>query len=222
MNWDLATEEPNRAEQFGQFGSLSVNVSRKDVRCRVVAVSGLASNPHWEWTSYSPETRIACNWLSELLPKHAKGATIETFRYNLLPGSVGGFLSEEGLTSAANRLLKMLDRSSGMLRAAPIVFVAHDLGGIVVKKIFFGTPHRALDEGSWEDLVLSIILASPAKLRMIPNLSTRLGRLSHFLEEVSGEFLDVAVDCRFINIYQDVDGESKDQPVRKPSDMTSW
>lgn len=34
MNWDLATEEPNRPEQFGQFGSLNVSFSYKDPKCR--------------------------------------------------------------------------------------------------------------------------------------------------------------------------------------------
>ncbi|ERT01831.1 hypothetical protein HMPREF1624_00125 [Sporothrix schenckii ATCC 58251] len=140
MNWDLATEAPNRAEQFGQFGSLNTSVARREPRCRLIAVSGLASNPRWEWTAYSPETRIACHWLSELLGKHTKGVAVEVFRYNLFPGSIGGFLSEEGLTSAANRLLSMVDRATGPPKppenqqSAPIVFVAHDLGGVVVKK----------------------------------------------------------------------------------------
>lgn len=48
---------------------------------------------------------------------------------------------------------------------------------------------------------------------MVPNLATRLGPLSRFLEEISRDFLNVAVDCRFINVYQEVDGDSRDQPV---------
>lgn len=64
--------------------------------------------------------------------------------------------------------------------------------------------------------MLSIIIALNAKLRIVPNMFTRLGRLSRFLEDVSRNFLDASEECRFVSIFQQVDTQSKHRPVWLP------
>ena len=119
----------------------------------VVAVHGLHGHPRLSWTSAASEQN-PCMWLQDLLPKHMPNARIMTYGYNSDSDGENALLSTKGLDYAAAKLLeslaeKRLDRQvNAMLPQhlpkidivqgndrCPITFIAHDLGGIVVKKV---------------------------------------------------------------------------------------
>ena len=93
-------------------------------------------------------------WLQELLPKHMPNARIMIYGYNSDSDGENALLSTKGLDYAAVKLLeglteKRLDRQVNVMLSqylpkidtvqcsdrCPISFIAHDLGGIVVKKV---------------------------------------------------------------------------------------
>ena len=93
-------------------------------------------------------------WLQDLLPKHMPNARIMTYGYNSDSDGENALLSTKGLNYAAAKLLeglaeKRLDRQVNAMLSqylpkidsvqcnnrCPIIFIAHDLGGIVVKKV---------------------------------------------------------------------------------------
>ena len=93
-------------------------------------------------------------WLQDLLPKHMPNARIMTYGYNSDSDGENALLSAKGLEYAAAKLLeglaeKRLDKQVNAMLSqhlpkvnvvqcndrCPITFIAHDLGGIVVKKV---------------------------------------------------------------------------------------
>ena len=119
----------------------------------VVAVHGLHGHPRLSWTSAASE-QTSRMWLQDLLPKHMPNARIMTYGYNSDIDGENALLSAKGLDYAAAKLLeglaeKRLDRQVNAMLSqhlpkvnivqcndpCPITFIAHDLGGIVVKKV---------------------------------------------------------------------------------------
>ena len=93
-------------------------------------------------------------WLQDLLPKHMPNARIMTFGYDGDSDGENALLSTKGPDYAAVKLLeglteKRLDRQVNVILSqylpkidivqyndrCHITFIAHDLGGIVVKKV---------------------------------------------------------------------------------------
>ena len=93
-------------------------------------------------------------WLQDLLPKHMPNARIMTYDYNSDSDGENALLSTQGLDYAAANLLEGLAEMRLVRQViatlsqrlpktdsvqcndrCPITFIAHDLGGIVVKKV---------------------------------------------------------------------------------------
>ncbi|KAK3368169.1 hypothetical protein B0H63DRAFT_71605 [Podospora didyma] len=123
----------------------------------------------------------------------------------------------------------------------PIAFVAHDLGGIIVKKalviarnitmyhsiswectqlVFFGTPHRVSNSSSWEDLLSNALLASPLPSHIKGSMATRLRSLSTFLENLSARFISQHARRCIINVHQNIDGTNDTDLVINPDSAT--
>ncbi|KAI1429531.1 ankyrin repeat-containing domain protein [Xylaria sp. FL1777] len=135
-------------------------------------------------------------------------------------------LSQAALTQLAGLLLRKLHQirgDEGESRRTPITFIAHDIGGLIVKKaltiaessttyysisqdcnqvLFFGTPHRAVDPTGWEDLLLNILFSSKMPPTVTMNMATRLRGYSSFLEELSMGFILLSTPRRIFNVYQ--------------------
>lgn len=116
--------------------------------CSVVAIHGLGGGPVATWTE--PETKTF--WLKDFLPTNLSSARIMTFGYN----ADAAFSSTLGDIDAhaTDLLVNVVDKREGsdvscsimylgspLLKVLlqeqqrPIIFVAHSLGGIIVKQV---------------------------------------------------------------------------------------
>ncbi|KAK4236388.1 hypothetical protein C8A03DRAFT_45622 [Achaetomium macrosporum] len=146
----------------------------------VVAVHGLNGDCFGTWTGQSPSEGPTI-WVNELLLQKLPRTRVMTFGYN---ASVVGNTSVAGIRGHARKLLTLLrdKREDDGTSHRPIVFVAHSLGGIIVKQalmiarnewkvfgdiltstkgiVFFGTPHRGSDVAQWGEVIGNVKAAS--------------------------------------------------------------
>lgn len=110
----------------------------------IVAVHGL--NGDWEttWT----DTITGKMWLRDFVPIQWPNARVMSFGYD---SAVTLSNSKADIDDSASDLINRLDdeRQSNSAKKRPIVFVAHSLGGIVVKRV---SPERFLSRGLEEKL----------------------------------------------------------------------
>ncbi|KAI0968529.1 hypothetical protein F4678DRAFT_481772 [Xylaria arbuscula] len=142
------------------FGLQTINRSDcQDAQdlCDVVVVHGLYGRSHSSWTDIK--------WEAEFLPSLGDGPVhtrLSLYTYDIF-GSIGGILTREGAKDEAIKLLDSVQQLRGVgSQDVPIIFVAHDLGGSLVKEaiilalqtkyediytsisllLFLGCPHR--------------------------------------------------------------------------------
>ncbi|SLM39563.1 WD40/YVTN repeat-like-containing domain, partial [Lasallia pustulata] len=153
---------------------LKVLVSPEDPDVDIIAVHGL--NPtntefHAEAT-WTVEDKL---WLRDFLPPQLPSARVLLFGYN---ANVAFETSKAGVREQAINLLNRIASKREEAEERPIVFVAHSLGGIVVKRAlveaklddsyksireatygiaFFGTPHQGGNFTKLGDIAASII-----------------------------------------------------------------
>ena len=208
----------------------------------VIFVHGLQGHPQETWQSkskaesstrprkrrrtfFSNDSEVVAHddtkpfWLADILPQDHKDARILTFGYD--SKVTKGFMSstsKNGIFQHGNSFLRAVGRVRTGCRQRPIVFVAHSLGGLVVKQaliearkqtdeadlldvydsthaiIFFGTPHRGSDLASW-GLLLSTIAEAvqlDANNAILRDLDPTSG--SSKLEEMRLDFDDILRD----------------------------
>ncbi|XXG94925.1 hypothetical protein Hte_001184 [Hypoxylon texense] len=111
-----------------------------------------------------------------------------------------------------------------------LAFMAADLGGVLVKKallramddatysliysrtfliMFFGTPHQASQEWSWESTTLKIIEDTYRSIRG-PWLLDRVHQLSYHFEQVRSNFNGILGKFRIVNYFQDLPESSSE------------
>jgi len=75
-------------------------------------------------------------WLKDFLPQEVPTARVMLFGYN---ANVAFETSTAGVLEQAHNLLNRLylKRRQGTAKHRPIIFIAHSLGGIVVKRVRF-------------------------------------------------------------------------------------
>ncbi|KAI1111209.1 ankyrin repeat-containing domain protein [Nemania sp. NC0429] len=71
--------------------------------------------------------------------------------------SINNLLSEWILHRAAISLLEAVAEKRKGKDNGPIIFLCHNIGGVLVKKVLFGTPDTS---SQWEDVVFNIVLAT--------------------------------------------------------------
>ncbi|MCJ1228298.1 Ankyrin repeat domain-containing protein 44 [Toensbergia leucococca] len=196
----------------------------------IVAVHGLCGHRILSWTLADDENKTETMWLRDLLPELIPHARIMTFGYSCNAIAERSFLSIAALEDTAVSLLDALrdERPFGENDHRPIVFIAHDLGGAIVKQallvainqansgharylsvarstqrlVFFGTPHRAVDLSSWENLILNIALVSLSQV-LGKGLFKTISAFSKTLADLSTDFHSIATAFRLVNIYED-------------------
>ena len=96
----------------------------------IIAVHGLCG--HWEKTWTGDKGAL---WLRDFLPSKLPLARIMSYGYD---SGIAFSKSASDIDDEAAKLLDRLEgeRQSGGQKTKPIFFVAHGLGGIVVKKVF--------------------------------------------------------------------------------------
>ncbi|KAK2015395.1 lipa and NB-ARC domain-containing protein [Colletotrichum eremochloae] len=213
-------------------GSINKHISRyettavfshPDAVVDVVLVHGLNGHPEKTWTSSDGKGVF---WPADLLPQSLgkTRANILVYGYNADVYKAGkshkspsdNFISLHAQTLVANLTLY---RKSERTSRNPIIFVAHSLGGLLVKRallysndvraknqedvrsifistygiIFLGTPHNGSDMAAW-GLVLQRMADAIAPRKVFesePILLKTLKKENEMLESINNHFLDV-------------------------------
>ncbi|KAK4896822.1 hypothetical protein LTR27_005419 [Elasticomyces elasticus] len=159
-------------------------------------------------------------WLKDFLPREVPTARIMIFAYN---ANVAFESSTAGVLEQADNLLNRLrhKRRRAKLDNRPIIFVAHSLGGIMVKRalikarqddlyasiqratyglVFFGTPHRGGEHVPLGKLAARIVRA----VYRNPNNSflEALEKDSIFADSIAQDFCNVAESFKVVSFYE--------------------
>lgn len=176
-----------------------------DLLSSIIAVHGL--NPQNKKT-YAYETWTASNgklWLRDFLPHKLPNARILVFGWN---SNVAFDTATSDLRDHAYNLLGYLALQRRRCPERPIIFVAHSLGGLVVKKAlveamldptnygtirkatygiaFFGTPHRGSPHAPFGSIVAEIVRF--VKIQPSNTLMKSLKRSSVLANELSKDY----------------------------------
>jgi triacylglycerol esterase/lipase EstA (alpha/beta hydrolase family) len=189
----------------------------------IIAVHGLdpLDNPlHATKTWSAPNGKL---WLKDFLPERNPRIRILLYGYN--SSAVFG-ASTTGVNGAVENLLNYLRMKRKQDQARPIVWVAHSLGGIVVKKaiinayvsgnyyksihdgtrgvVFFGTPHRGGHGATLGDHMAKICRAVSGDVRN--NIMEALRKDSMFASDINKDFARRAraLDLRVLNFIENL------------------
>ncbi|KAL1985939.1 hypothetical protein VTN96DRAFT_7204 [Rasamsonia emersonii] len=196
---------------------LKTLVPCEDANIDIVAVHGL--NPkdkefHAEETWKSGDKL----WLRDFLPEQLPRARILLFGYN---SNVGFQSSAAGVREQAINLLNRLWLERQGVEVRPLIFIAHSLGGIVVKEAlvqaklgekyfsicaatygiaFFGTPHRGSPFARFGAIIAKItrtILRNPSNTFM-----TALKQNELYASELFSNFQQLVKSYQFLSFYE--------------------
>ncbi|KIV92177.1 polyubiquitin [Exophiala mesophila] len=172
----------------------------------IIAVHGLNGKARGTWK----DVETGRLWLEDFLPEAMPNARIMTFGYDsslLLSRSKAGI--EDFALDLLNRIWML--RQTQKTKARPLIFVAHSLGGVVVKKalilshenshyygdivastagiIFLGTPHRGSDIVGWTSMLRTMVEIMSGTQLVRTDLVKVLDTRSQALINISKQFL---------------------------------
>jgi hypothetical protein len=190
----------------------------------IVLVHGLGSNPEKTWTA-----KNGVFWPKDLLPTAIKSATARILVYGYK-----AHLSESSTIHqhAQNLILQLVvdrGRNNNTLMENPIIWVAHSLGGLVVKKalellnihsrtpgdavrsifvstysiIFLGTPHT--ESKSKLGSIFQTVAHAVALKQRTTDLLKALQPLSESAEDINVEFLRLIDRFRICMVYENLE-----------------
>ena len=171
----------------------------------IVAVHGLGGHLCDTWTHDN-----GIMWLRDLLPQDVPNARVMTWGYDSIPETAKHFihmmtyLYPDNLLSALYSLRKDTESND-----RPIIFMCHNLGGIVVKEalirasmamsknekhlkairictkgvIFFGTPQQSTQEISFGKIIRRVASVALSKESILASLEIAFNRLEPQLEQ---------------------------------------
>ncbi|KAK3942073.1 protein SERAC1 [Diplogelasinospora grovesii] len=193
-----------------------------EAKADIILVHGLGGGPEKTWTSKDKEKVF---WPTDLLPKSLEGqhANILVYGYNA-DVSTSLWLSKRPsrnyVQQHAQNLVSHLTayRKDQKTTKRPIIWIAHSLGGIVVKKallysselqnddqeayrsvyvstyalIFLGTPHTGSDAASWGVMLQCMARTTlPVIIYTEPTLVRTLKKDSETLTTINTQFLQI-------------------------------
>lgn len=182
----------------------------------IIAVHGLNGDATNTWKH--PKNNHF--WLQDSLPLDVKGARILSYGYN---ADVAFGNTTANVWDHAKSLLGSLidEREPDDVSKRPIIFIAHSLGGIIVKQalvwahrepqyrvikdhtlgiVFFGTPHRGSDKANYGRILANVatgVMHKP-KSRLIDALQSN----SETLMKLTSEFKFEAPNMEIITFYE--------------------
>ncbi|KAI0106570.1 hypothetical protein F4776DRAFT_645778 [Hypoxylon sp. NC0597] len=113
------------------------DVEREEHKFDCIAISGLASHPFGSWQPKGEDKRFM--WIRDELPHSMPDTRFSIYGYDSTLMNSNSFQSIEDL---ATSLINQIELSVLALPAAkPLVFLAHSLGGIVLKEAFVALPN---------------------------------------------------------------------------------
>ncbi|KAI1772801.1 hypothetical protein F4818DRAFT_453212 [Hypoxylon cercidicola] len=186
----------------------------------IVAVHGLGGNYIETWRGKDPASDQHYNWLSDVLPGEIPTARIMSFGYDSAVFSK----SVVDIRGYASQLLEELlaKRSTVAEKKRPILFLCHNLGGIVFKKALIqahecsqyeellkgvkgvafggGTPLRGSEVANWTTLLGNLINVIPVSMRT--TILKGLKRTSEELLGISQSFVDRGARLKITSFYE--------------------
>ncbi|KAI1170462.1 hypothetical protein F4777DRAFT_583864 [Nemania sp. FL0916] len=203
------TWESDRTESEEEPGtSLSKRSFFARLRTRRHGTSSSAKENSSEDNENSP-TKQKVFWPQDFLLQDIPEAAIWTYGYNA--DVIGGLFQANNPNSISHHgtdLAVKLERE--ITNQMPIIFVAHSLGGIIVKDairrcrqpfwlrakmiVFLGTPHRGSGHAEWGKIASN--LAALALQDTNKSILRGLEVNSEVLENIQGEFLNIADSAR--------------------------
>ncbi|KAH0541223.1 hypothetical protein FGG08_004279 [Glutinoglossum americanum] len=169
----------------------------------IVALHGLNGDPvrTWSFSDNRNGEHFNIHWLKELLPYKVPRARIMTFGYH---ASVWANPSAMGIRENAQSLLSYLvnERQSDEEAKRPILWIGHSLGGIMIKEMFFGTPHRGSTSANWAN---QLVLVGRVAFKKLSNTYLKeLRANSEELERISEAFIPIASRYHIISFYEEL------------------
>ncbi|TRX90263.1 hypothetical protein FHL15_008808 [Xylaria flabelliformis] len=137
-----------------------------------IAISGLASHPFGSWQPKNSDKTFM--WIRDVLPKHVYGIRAVVYGYETRLAESRSF---ERIKDLASRLIALLTTYGwGSRSSKPIIFLAHSLGGLVLRDalrqlsdsstaeyktlsrlfrgaLFFGVPNLGIEQDSFQTIV---------------------------------------------------------------------
>ena len=182
----------------------------------IVAVHGLNGGPTKTWTD--PKTKAL--WLQDFLPRDVEGARVLNFSYNA--DAAFGNTTADILDHAKDLLGSMIDkRGDQNEQGRPTIFIAHSLGGIIVKQalvwahidsqyqsikdhtigiIFLGTPHQGSRKASYGKVLADV--ATTFMRQPTPKLIDTLRSNSDTLMRLTSEFKCQAPNFKIVSFFE--------------------
>ncbi|KAL2021275.1 hypothetical protein VTK56DRAFT_7354 [Thermocarpiscus australiensis] len=222
-----ADRKPGFVDVYGDVGGPGHNETEVDI----IAVPCPGSDPLRTWTcaydldsEYGPpseagsrsSTRRKCPWITRDLRGFVSIARVFLYRHRAL---------EDGMTleSLSKDLLDLVEQRREGAQSRPLFFIAHSLGGLVVKLAlvqasqsskyqsimenchgvtFFGTPHRGSSYMSMPNLKQSIqeLLHLQAALPQSLTDEIRINNIQ--LIKLHHQFVDMASELRLWSFYE--------------------
>ena len=182
----------------------------------IVAVHGLNGDPLRTWT----EPKSKKLWLQDFLPANIEGARVMSFRYNA-DAAFGNTTAT--IRDHASDLLGSLiaHRGDKDENARPIIFIAHSLGGIIVKQalvlaqneaeyesiktnskgiIFLASPHKGSSFANYGNVLAKV--ATRLMNRPTPRLINALQSNSDTLLELTTQFIALVPKYQIATFYE--------------------
>ncbi|KAH9203559.1 Alpha/Beta hydrolase protein, partial [Leptodontidium sp. 2 PMI_412] len=182
----------------------------------IVAVHGLGGDAVNTWTH--PKSKAF--WLKDFLPLQIPDERIMTFGYNA--NAAFGQSTAELIDHAKSLLTSLVvKREEREEVQRPLIFIAHSLGGIVVKQallqarleprcqaikeatlglIFLGTPHRGSDKATYGKVLANV--AQFMSHRPQPRLLTALQTNSDVLLRLTSDFRFQLSDYQVYSFFE--------------------
>ncbi|KAH7394479.1 hypothetical protein BKA66DRAFT_567421 [Pyrenochaeta sp. MPI-SDFR-AT-0127] len=204
----VATSPPN---------GLNLVSNPAEANIDIIAVHGLnpLSKPSHALSTWTADGKL---WLRDFLPERTPNARIFLYGYN---STVAFGTSTAGVREQAEALLDQIAKRREHCKDRPIIFIAHSLGGIVVKRalvhaksdksyddifrstfglVFFSTPHRGGNHAGAGDSIARLVRAlagNPENTYM-----KALKGESIFSEILADDFRQLLEQFRVLSFYE--------------------
>jgi hypothetical protein len=139
-----------------------------------IAISGLASHPFGSWQPHGPDKTFM--WIRDVIPRSVPGLRTITYGYD---SKLVGTNSFQSISDMARTLLLQLKAAGWSSPSSkPTIFLAHSLGGLVLKDAIVQMADREKSVAGLLDNVLGAIMFGVPSLGM---------EQSHLLAMVEGQ-----------------------------------
>jgi len=199
-----------------------------EITVDIVAVHGLDGHPIESWTKGD------VFWLRDCLPTSFESARVMSYGYTGYSYSHGEYrVQKDTIFGYARGLVQELNQERQNVEKRPIVFIAHSLGGLVVKEaliysnsrtrddqpelrsirlstcgiLFFGTPHRGSDAGA--TLVPLILNVMSIYTRTDSKLVDSLRPQAEAIQSQLDYYIPISEDFKTVCFY-----ERKETPIK--------